>query len=348
MFSSVVLVDESDSLHLGLRTMPDEKQSLISYGRSGLARADLSSGRIVATMVGEVLAAARDAKIGCQKEKTFKIADQLFCEPDYQQIRLWAASLGLELEIVLERLLGAFDAERPSPRLVGFSEKHKTLFADGRIIQLWLDMDLLPLPSFEWVKGLVMESLSLRNPKGTYPKMENLKLPLSNLRFLHCRKLGLPRLELPSVPQLSELWCHDNQLIELDLSTVPLLTRLGCSGNQLTELNVSAVPQLTNLYCSENQLDQLDVAANPQLRRLWCYDNQLTELDLSAVPNLTALKAQGNKITGLDLSFVPYLTQLVVSNNQLTKLDIRPLHCLKTLEYDKDKTRLIQRTDQHF
>jgi Leucine-rich repeat (LRR) protein len=63
---------------------------------------------------------------------------------------------------------------------------------------------------------------------------------------------------------------------------------------------------------------------------------------------LTSLACSYNEINSLDLSAVPMLTQLFCHTNQLTELDIRPLKRLKTLKFDSDKTRLIQRPDQNF
>jgi len=45
---------------------------------------------------------------------------------------------------------------------------------------------------------------------------------------------------------------------------------------------------------------------------------------------------------------VPGLTVLECLRNQITNLDLTPLHSLKSLKHDKDKTKLIQRPDQNF
>ncbi len=84
------------------------------------------------------------------------------------------------------------------------------------------------------------------------------------------------------------------------------------------------------------------------ITELNCSYNQRTKLDLSAVPQLTRLDCRDNRLTSLDLSFVPRLDWLRCDGNPLAELDIRPLARLKNLLYDRDKTRLIQRPDQHF
>jgi hypothetical protein len=97
--------------------------------------------------------------------------------------------------------------------------------------------------------------------------------------------------------------------------------------NEFTELDLSGVPKLKNLACLASDLVQLNLTNVPELEMLDCCDNQLTHLDLSPVPKLKFLCCGGNN---LDL------------------LDIRSLSHLKRISYDRDKTRLIQRSDQHF
>ena len=84
------------------------------------------------------------------------------------------------------------------------------------------------------------------------------------------------------------------------------------------------------------------------MKVLNCGANDLSHLDLSGAPNLIRLACWENKIESLDLSFVPHLEELFCQDNPINNLDITPLHKLRILKYNADKTRLIQRPDQHF
>jgi hypothetical protein len=341
--------------------MPEEKLPLILHPGSDLALARPQGGRVVAEMVSEALALSRAGQTSAKMVQRFRIGAHVFCEPDYQQILLWAKALEIEPLMVIERLLTERDTD--------WKKEDKTQFANGQIIRLAWDIILLPLEVFEWVRGLVIESIVFFVPDEHLPVKRSLSLPLPELRYLSCMKLGLTNLDisavsqftvlicndnlltelkLSTVPQLIWLSCSENQFDKLDLSSVPQLSRLACDNTQLTDLDLSTVPLLTDLMCNFNQLTELDLSAVPQLTELYCYDNMLTELDLAAVPQLTQLLCGINHLSKLKLSAVPQLTRLYCDDNQLTELDIRMLEHLVDLYYDKNKTRLIQRPDQHF
>lgn len=341
--------------------MADEKLPLTLHSGSGLVQIGPQGGRILAEMVNGALALSRTAESSGALTRRFRIGAHELCEPDYQQILLWTKALELEPETVIERLL-ADQKGQPRQDLV-------TLILNGRIIKLGWDMHLLPLVSFEWVEGLIIESIHLFGRTQQSSAERNLSLSLPELRCLSISYMGFSRfdlsavplltslscsenqlieLDLPAVPLLTKLHCRDNQLSKLELSAVPLLTELDCSRNELIELDLSAVPMLTSLYCYNNQLIELDLPAIPLLTELYCSNNQLTELELSAVPLLTELGCSGNELTELDLSAVPLLTELYCRDNQLSELDISPLWDLTDLSYDEDETHLIQRPDQNF
>ena len=61
--------------------------------------------------------------------------------------------------------------------------------------------------------------------------------------------LKIKRLDLTSVPALTELRCYKNQLTKLDMTSVPALTELRCSENKLTELDIRNCKALEKLYC---------------------------------------------------------------------------------------------------
>ena len=296
-----------------------------------------------------------------QKIVRCDLRDYKFCEPDYEQILLWAGALKLEPRTIVERLLIESAGD--------YGGYESSEFTDGRIISLNWDTDMLPLRKFEWVDGLILKRIRFDGQFSELPGPGSLSLTLPNLESLDCGGMNFHRLALSSVPLLRELHCYSNELIELDLSNVPLLEALDCSHNQLTELNLSNVPWLYRLFCHDNQLTELDLSNVPLLGNLSCGSNQLTELnlsdvthlnyldvcgnqlielDLSNVPWLYKLYCENNQLTELDLSLAPMLRTLNCSNNQVTELDIRPLKKLTCLFYDKYKTRLIQRLDQNF
>ena len=307
--------------------MPEDvNNSLVLHPGSGLAQVGQQGGRVMAEMVSGALALSRNVQTSAALVPEFRIGEHVLCEPDYSQILLWASALEVEPETVVKRLL-------TEPKEV-WDRGNKTRLVNGRLISLWWDLELLPVVSFEWVDGLVIESLVFHAPLMTSRVERKLSLRLPMLRRLDFGKVwagGLFDLssgfDLSAVPQLTELNCAYYQLTGLELFKVPHLSVLHCSSNKLTELNLSAVPHLTKLSCDLNEL---------------------AELDLSAVPLLTWLSCRGNQLTKLELSGVSQLAALNCFKNQLNDLDIRPLENLVELSYDTGKTRLIQRPDQNF
>ncbi len=296
------------------------------------------------------------------------IGDIAFCEPDYRQMLLWAKALRMEPEAVLERLLD-------DGTLFGLKgpwydrELSLTVIRNARIIQLQWDIGRLPLTDFEWVDGIVIESVIFSVPEYRDQVERRMSLPLPKLRRLECGRLGIRHLDLSRVPHLVELDCTGNNLGRLDLSEIPELRILKCADIQIDELDLSTVADLTELDCSYNHLSTIDLPAVDQLTRLNCFHNRLTELDLSTVPELTELTCDENQIVELDLSGVPHLTWLMCANNQiatlnlspvplvaqvycrgnpLMELDICPLENLEVLDFDDENTKLIKRLDQNF
>ncbi len=326
-------------------------------------------------MVDEVLTLGRgeaEARI-----PLFSIGDYTWCEPDYRQILLWANQLKMEPLDLLNTLL----ADKP-PKW----ERRAVLtkFENGRILSLRWDLDKLPISDLIYIEGLKIQEIKMHSetqaslslmasifnepkpPKRSCRKIR-LSLPtllrldhggcesetivlenVPNLTELICHGSSLEKLNLFLTPNLTRLYCVRNNLEDLDLSHVPNLIELLCWSNQFTSLDLSNVPKLFGLACGENQLIKLDLSRVPNLTTLSCRRNQLSGLDLSQVPNLTSLLCGENRITKLDLSDVPNLTKLWCEKNDIAELDIRPLQNLVELEYDSDKTRLIQRPDQNF
>lgn len=287
----------------------------------------------------ELVAKAEEAPLA---ETKFRVGGYEWCEPDYRQILIWAKTLKLEPQQVIQRLLWRRDAQSPPSPMA--SE-----FNDGRIIKLTWNFDLLPIRDFQWVDDL--EIVDFYASYSLPPSAQGIPVfypILPKLRSLTCQGLNIAELDLSGVPMLTKLDCVQNNLTELELGAVPMLTHLCCTTNQLTALDLSSTPMLTNLHCGNNRLAHIDLSSVPRLMNLGCSGNKLVKLDLSAVPMLTELFCPANRLVDLNLSSVPLLKFLNCYNNKLTDLDIRPLQNLETLFYDEKSTRLVQRPGQIF
>lgn len=365
--------------------MADDKFTLIPHSGSSLSQIGPRGGQILAEMVNGALALSRGTGSDTRLTRRFRIGDHELCEPDYQQILLWAKALQLEPATVVQRLLQKSKREN--------EQTNKTQIINGRMIRLGWDTELLPLNTFEWVDDLAIEAIIFfdetdekilqyifgeqdnqcvtLNLSGV-PHLTELRcscrritsLDLSKqslLTTLDCSGTQLKSLDLSTVPLLTTLNCSANELTSLNLSHVPLLTTLKCSGNQLTSLRLADVPLLTTLDCRANKFTSLDLTGVPKLEVLRCDNNHLERLDLSSVQMLAELECGDNYLTNLDISAVPLLTSLSCANqdffwldpmrkrqNRIAELDVRVLRLLVKLSYCKDKTLLIQRPDQNF
>jgi hypothetical protein len=283
-------------------------------------------GRVLFEMVGDTLALAR-------REPLFKIGEHEWCDPDYQQILLWAEALALAPEEVIWRLLdevNMFWAWMPGQKRwhdlsgdkvveASIRDLVKTVFRDGRLMRLYWALDLLPLSVVSWVEGLEIENFRIANGINS-DRIPMLSLLLPKLRRLDCGKSGIEALDLSHVPSLEELFCWENHLSTIDLSKVPRLESLHCNGNKLKELDLSKLPLLKELDCCENAIGAIDLSTTPRLESLDCSNNKLTEIDFSGVPELTNLDCH---------------------NNAIAILDIRQLPNLERLKYDAERTRLV-------
>lgn len=94
--------------------MSDDNLSLITHPGASLALGTRSGGRIVTEMVGETLALTKTAvRTGAELVPRFNIGDHLFCDPEYQQIMLWARTLQIEPSKVVGHLLSEPDPAWP-------------------------------------------------------------------------------------------------------------------------------------------------------------------------------------------------------------------------------------------
>ncbi len=162
--------------------------------------------------------------------------------------------------------------------------------------------------------------------KTNYDDDGNGKLSADELLYLNvifCSGYGIENMKgIELIPNLTRLYCHDNNLQTLDVSNCPKLDTLFCSGNQMTSLTIGNSTTLTYLRCEENNLQSLDVTGCPNLKYLFCEGNQLKSIDVSHNPVLETFKCHRNQISELNLSNNPLLWIFSCNDNPLQSLDV--------------------------
>jgi len=163
-------------------------------------------------MVTDTLALAKKEQF-IPTTARFRIGEYEWCEPDYRQILIWAKTLRLEPEEVIQRLQdGKDDGLVPAESWGG------TQFADGRLLKINWDFELLRMEDFEyvldgvahkdqkdfeWVEGLRTTHLSFSCRKYSEPLYgKTLKVALPELTHLACPGLGVTHLNLSSMSKL--------------------------------------------------------------------------------------------------------------------------------------------------
>jgi len=331
--------------------MSAENLPLVPQPSGSLVAAGPSGERIVAEMMSGALALSRvEAKADAALVPRFKIGEHVFCEPDYRQIMLWAASLEMEPETVIERLMKVPRYSDPWS-YEPWQKCDSTKVVNGRLVQLAWDMESLPIRQFIWVEELEIESLIFvlsENHDCEDSHFSLHPLPLPKLERLFCHCLGLDRLDLSSVPNLIQLGCSGGHLRELDLSAVPLLEFLSCERNEISSLNIGIAPTLQHLGCSDNVLAELDLSAVPNLTELRCMGNQLTNLDLSSSFELGVLECGENRLSALDVRHCHRLRTLSCHNNQLTALVLPYFSQLTELRCHRNELRELKVSEHPF
>ena len=144
-----------------------------------------------------------------------------------------------------------------------------------------------------------------------------------NITVLWCNENDLTRLDVSRNTSLKELYCENNRLSELCLGDNTELTKLSCMWNQLTGLDVSQCPALESLNAADNQITELDLKNNLVLKSLHCANNSLTKLDLSKNELLETLYVYNCPLTELDVSHNSRLKSITCYSTQLEILDMR-------------------------
>lgn len=282
-------------------SQPIENNRLAIHPESGLARLPNNESSALIEIIDRSLAHIQTSKT---RAALHWIGTHELCGPDYHLVCAWAEELGILPEEVLQHLLEE-DSEDALP-------EWRTIIVGGTFESLQVDRTVLPIQEIPEVEGLVLKRLRL-------------------FYSGYGRRRGMLKLDLASVPDLTELDCNYMDLTELNLASALKLTAIQCSFNGLTELDLSQVPNLTNLKCIFNQLTKLDLSSVPNLKQLTCCSNKLTGLDLSSVPNITAIDCSENHLTDLDLSLASNLKVLFCNHNQLTDLNLSSIPSLVAL-----------------
>ncbi len=291
-----------------------DKFALVPRPPGGLEKAEAGAKRVLAGMVADTLALAPQAKAGAPSVG-FRLGAYAWREPDYRQILMWAEQTGKRPEAIIQRLV-----------------EMKSSFADGRLLEVKWDEGSMLIRRMRFVTGLGIRVFHLCGGGRTIGIVSTFKNSPPGVTPMDCE---VSEIHLQGLSELEVLAVSQQNLRELDLSGTPKIKKLYCESNVLTRLNLQGCKDLEEILARNNQLAELDLSNLPALQVLECGQNELRHLDLSGVPALEVLDCGEN-------------TAGVYGWDRIEVLDITPLHHLKKLKFDKGKTRLIQRPDQHF
>ncbi|HDL07230.1 MAG TPA: leucine-rich repeat domain-containing protein, partial [Desulfobacteraceae bacterium] len=182
---------------------------------------------------------------------------------------------------------------------------------------VYLTEGAVPAKGSIWGTGTIL----YLNISGVAPKITG-KIVLRpeycpNLTRLYCYNNDISVLDVSRVTSLTHLACFNNDISVLDVSKLTSLIWLRCDWNNISVLDVSNLTSLFMLYCQGNNISVLDVSALTLLEYLYCYSNNISVLDVSALTNLGNLRCYGNNISLLDVSVLTNLSTLLCQNNSM-------------------------------
>lgn len=151
---------------------------------------------------------------------------------------------------------------------------------------------------------------------------------------IHCENMGVRSLQgIQYFPNITGLWCLNNNISSMDLSHNTHLVGIWCSNNNFTSLDFTGLPELEWVYCFDNDLRSLNVSNNPNLAYLECNSNpNLGTLDVSHNTKLENLFCSSCGLTSLNVSNNPMLCELDCFKNNLTSLNLSACPKLKRLD----------------
>ena len=141
--------------------------------------------------------------------------------------------------------------------------------------------------------------------EATYNKLENLKglEYFRNLKSLDIRLNNISgELDLQLFPNLTSVYCDDNEITSIRFGENCKLELIGCNYNQIEVLDVSGLDHLDQLVCTGNPLKVLKFNEKWTSNRLYCNECSLTSLKIpeSLDASETQINCENN---------VTYLTQ---------------------------------------
>lgn len=141
--------------------------------------------------------------------------------------------------------------------------------------------------------------------EATYNKLENLKglEYFRNLKSLDIRLNNISgELDLQLFPNLTSVYCDDNEITSIRFGENCKLELIGCNYNQIEVLDVSGLDHLDQLVCTGNPLKVLKFNEKWTSIRLYCNECSLTSLKFpeSLDASETQINCENN---------VTYLTQ---------------------------------------
>ena len=141
--------------------------------------------------------------------------------------------------------------------------------------------------------------------EATYNKLENLKglEYFRNLKSLDIRLNNISgELDLQLFPNLTSVYCDDNEITSIRFGENCKLELIGCNNNQIEVLDVSGLDHLDQLVCTGNPLKVLKFNEKWTSIRLYCNECRLTSLKIpeSLDASETQINCENN---------VTYLTQ---------------------------------------
>ncbi len=123
-------------------------------------------------------------------------------------------------------------------------------------------------------------------------------------------------------PNISSLYCNNNQIEELDLSNNLNIEKIYCANNTIQNIIIPENSKLKYLYCMNNNLVNLDLSNAKNLVVVNGRDNQLESINLNGLSNLERVYLYNNNLTQLDVTSNPDLNYLSCFNNNLSELNV--------------------------
>lgn len=160
-----------------------------------------------------------------------------------------------------------------------------------------------------------------------------------NLTLLFCADNNLADLDISLHTNLEFLDCSNNSLEVLDISNNTYLVEVTCDNNNISGFINYAVNNTTLqlLSCNNNALSDLDASRNLALVTLNCRSNTLTQLDVTSNTNLEVLDFSNNELAAINLSATASLITLSGTNNTLTEINDLSSTVLESLVLDNNQ-----------